>query len=99
MAVPSCPALLTITVSPGPSIDAPCTPARNAAFWVPGVPIRMCLASPVAPGLAMSTLFDPVVRFWPALLPTAMLLDPVVVLSSALAPRPGVAVRPAVPGA
>ena len=41
------------------------------------VPIRIVPASPALPVLAMSTLLEPVVRFWPAFRPMATLADPV----------------------
>ena len=77
---------MTSTVCVGPAIGTPLTPARNAAVWVPGVPIRMVRASAATPVLAMSMLFEPVVRLRPAPLPTATFEEPVVLASSALVP-------------
>jgi len=50
-------------------------PARNARVCLLLLPIRIVPASPALPPLAMSTLFEPVVRFLPALCPRATLTD------------------------
>ena len=63
----------------------PKTPAMKAAVCVPFVPIRILADSPATPPLPISMLLLPVVRFAPALVPTAVLLLPVL-LRSALVP-------------
>jgi hypothetical protein len=50
------------------------------------VPIRIVPDSPAAPGFAMSTLSEPVVRLAPAPEPIATLRLPLVLLRSALKP-------------
>src|SRR5438876_235657 len=46
-------------------------PAMNVVLWVPCLPMRMVLASPATPRSKISMMLLPVVRFSPALLPTA----------------------------
>ena len=62
-AVPSCPLELIDHGLGRPGDRHAETPARNAAVWVPGVPIRILPASPATPVLAISMLLAPVVRF------------------------------------
>jgi hypothetical protein len=46
-----------------PGTEAPLIPAMNAAVCFALVPIRIVADSPAAPGLAIATLLEPVVRF------------------------------------
>jgi hypothetical protein len=58
-------------------------PAKNIAVWFIGSPIRIVPDSPISPLLPMSMFLLPVVRLMPALIPNAMLFEPVVLLKSA----------------
>ena len=58
----------------------------KAFVCVPSVPTRVVPDSAATPPLAMSTLFEPVVRLLPAKGPKATLLLPVVFETSALKP-------------
>ena len=59
-ATPSLPFELTTTGSPESAVFL--IPAMNVAVWLP-LPIRIVPDSPATPGLAMSMLLAPVVRF------------------------------------
>jgi len=48
--------------------------------------MRIAPDSPATPGLAMSTSFEPVVRFWPEPEPSARFELPLVLASRALVP-------------
>ena len=74
VAVPSWPLELTKIAVP-PDEVAPLTPAMNVALCV--VPMRIVLDSAATPGLPMSILKLPVVRFAPAPSPSAMFVPPV----------------------
>ena len=63
LAVPSLPAELITTGCVEPPTETPLTPARKAAVCLSLVPIRIVPDSPATPGLAMSMLLEPVVRF------------------------------------
>src|SRR5438045_2741937 len=83
--VPSTPLELMRTGTPLVEV-APSMPAINAEVCVPWVPILIVLSSPPAPALLMSMLLLPVVRFVPALPPSAVLLLPVALEPRALTP-------------
>lgn len=80
--VPSWPMELMLTTSDFPE-GVPWTPARNTRLWVPTVPMRMVPLSAEAPGLAMSTLSEPVVLSNRASEPVAAPLPPLVLALSA----------------
>src|SRR5437868_8266074 len=83
--VPSTPLELIRTGTPLVEV-APSMPAINAEACVPWVPILIVLSSPPVPALLMSMLLLPVVRFVPALPPSAVLLLPVALEPSAPVP-------------
>ena len=62
-AAPSWPFELTTTGWGVPPRVVPLIPAMNVAVWLPLLPIRIVPDSPATPALAMSMLFEPVVRF------------------------------------
>ena len=77
--MPSWPLELTITPTPLATVE-PKMPATNVPVCVPGLPMRIMFPIARYPTLPMSMLLPPVVRLRPALMPSAMLLLPVVVL-------------------
>src|SRR5205085_2757342 len=73
---------LEFTTTWVPVTGTPEIPAIKVAIWVALLPMRIVLDSPATPTLPKSMLLLPVVRFAPALLPTAMLNEPVLFASA-----------------
>ena len=66
------------TTATPPEEVFPLIPATYVSVWMAGMPIRMVLDSPATPGVPISIFRFPVVRFFPASRPIAILKLPVV---------------------